>query len=508
MAPVYLVVRNLKEYRQDKECDKCNGNNFFLILVSGKKMASEIKNLLLGSNPLNVDFTLNVPVEQETMDVYVQLNEKVDDLARRDILVKNSEELHMLCGQITDLIVKFDEELARNVDRTTISQDQNDFLVKLSNLVVAFNTFFSVVSHIDHIANIYQKLKNLALIDELKTDSIKDILALSSTGTDGGSDFADSTKRTWNQRFEDILGVDRERTTIQSILKSTVFSDSYNFIIMYGPPGTGKSTLAQAIATEHSKGVAYVLNMTELLDPVVGVAERGIKSIFGLAESQGDQAMTIVLDEMDTVFSVDNTNQVIQNVRTALQTEIEGARKLTSNLVVVGITNYYKKLTDAIKRRSTAKILVDIPDPQTLPYFVQYYLLGPELIVQNVQLGQSFVEGLAVQLQTMANQNLVVTNANMKNICIAAKNSYFQQTSNFTIFAISQSKLLLLTNSLDYSNWGEKATTEANYEGLFEAKKRNKNLQIVVVPELHFFIDAFERVEFMSQEAALSYRET
>lgn len=142
------------------------------------------------------------------------------------------------------------------------------------------------------------------------------ILEKNKSNASGGDGFFKSCLRTTNQTFEGLFGIDNVRDRIKHLVDySALFTDQVSTIIFYGPPGTGKSSLANAIANRHSNGNIIIMNGTELLDPTVGVAERGIKAIFKIVTENKDTNYTIFMDEADVIFNKQTQTPVMRTVK-------------------------------------------------------------------------------------------------------------------------------------------------------------------------------------------------
>ena len=77
-------------------------------------------------------------------------------------------------------------------------------------------------------------------------------------------------------------------------------------VLLYGPPGTGKTLLAQAVATESEANFMYV-NITDVVQPYVGDAERHLAEIFALAKSSSP--CVIFFDEIQAMFGARARNE-------------------------------------------------------------------------------------------------------------------------------------------------------------------------------------------------------
>ncbi|MGN0796851.1 MAG: ATP-binding protein [Christensenellales bacterium] len=137
-------------------------------------------------------------------------------------------------------------------------------------------------------------------------------------------------------------------------------------ILLYGPPGTGKTHIVKCLAGALNCKIA-VVQTSEVLASVVGVAEKNVRDIFAQA-SQLDRCI-IFLDEIDSICSdrdsIDSRNT--KSILTTLLTCMDGFVKTTKEnqlRIIVAATNLPWKLDSALKRggRFETQIYVPLPD--------------------------------------------------------------------------------------------------------------------------------------------------
>ena len=123
-------------------------------------------------------------------------------------------------------------------------------------------------------------------------------------------------------------------------------------ILLYGPPGTGKTHIVKCLAGALNCQIA-VVQTSEVLASVVGVAEKNIRDIFAQA-AELDRCI-IFLDEIDSICS-DRSSDDARNTKSILTTMLtcmDGFMKTTNEgqlRIIVAATNLPWKLDSALKR--------------------------------------------------------------------------------------------------------------------------------------------------------------
>ena len=135
-------------------------------------------------------------------------------------------------------------------------------------------------------------------------------------------------------------------------------------ILLYGPPGTGKTLLAKAVATS-SNATFIELVASELVQKFIGEGAKLVRDIFKLAR---EKAPTIIfIDEIDSLAAerVDmgtSGEREVQRTFMQLLTEMDGFDNL-SNVKVIGATNRFDILDQAILRPGRFDRLIEMPIP-------------------------------------------------------------------------------------------------------------------------------------------------
>ena len=149
-------------------------------------------------------------------------------------------------------------------------------------------------------------------------------------------------------------------------------------ILLYGPPGTGKTHIVKCLAGALNCQIA-VVQTSEVLASVVGVAEKNVRDIFAQA-AELDRCI-IFLDEIDSICS-DRSSDDARNTKSILTTMLtcmDGFMKTTKVgqlRIIVAATNLPWKLDSALKRggRFETQIYVPLPDEKARRKFIELEL--------------------------------------------------------------------------------------------------------------------------------------
>lgn len=149
-------------------------------------------------------------------------------------------------------------------------------------------------------------------------------------------------------------------------------------ILLYGPPGTGKTHIVRCLAGALNCQIA-VVQTSEVLASVVGVAEKNIRDIF-MQAAELDRCI-IFFDEIDAICSDrgSDDSRNTKSILTTLLTCMDGFMKTTREgqlRIIVAATNRPWALDSALKRggRFETQIYVPLPDEKARRKFVQLAL--------------------------------------------------------------------------------------------------------------------------------------
>ncbi len=145
-------------------------------------------------------------------------------------------------------------------------------------------------------------------------------------------------------------------------------------ILLYGPPGTGKTHIVKCLAGALNCKIA-VVQTSEVLASVVGVAEKNMRDIFAQA-AELDRCI-IFLDEIDSICSdrSSDDSRHTKSILTTMLTCMDGfmkTQKPNQLRIIVAATNLPWKLDPALKRggRFETQIYVPLPDADAREKFV------------------------------------------------------------------------------------------------------------------------------------------
>ncbi len=149
-------------------------------------------------------------------------------------------------------------------------------------------------------------------------------------------------------------------------------------ILLYGPPGTGKTHIVKCLAGALNCKIA-VVQTSEVLASVVGVAEKNIRDVFEQA-AELDRCI-IFLDEIDSICSDRNSDDSrhTKSILTTMLTCMDGFLKTKKDgqlRIIVAATNLPWKLDSALKRggRFETQIYVPLPDEKAREKFIELEL--------------------------------------------------------------------------------------------------------------------------------------
>lgn len=181
--------------------------------------------------------------------------------------------------------------------------------------------------------------------------------------------------------FDDIAGLSdvksqMEVNYIQPARYPLLFPAIGKGILLYGIPGGGKTLLARA-ATAEIEGVAYFApSAGELRGKYEGETEKNISAIFECAQQALDEENSpyklaiIFFDEFDSIGGKRTNDPSMTRSVNALLQNMDGIKN-RPHLSVIAATNFPWSLDDAILRRFTSRIFVDLPDETAREYIIR-----------------------------------------------------------------------------------------------------------------------------------------
>lgn len=252
----------------------------------------------------------------------------------------------------------------------------------------------SKLTGLDQIKNTYRQYCE----DVMKSLSIlckNPPLPIQNNGGSGDSDGSDPyyTEKQWFSKeapklnFTNIIGVQDVkdafmvdvvaplRPELKGIYKKFRGEQIGSQILLYGPPGTGKTHIVKCLAGSLNCNIA-VVQTSEVLASVVGVAEKNIRDIF--AQASNLDRCVIFFDEIDSICSDRDSDDSrnTKSILTTLLTCMDGFMKTKKEgqmRIIIAATNLPWKLDSALKRggRFETQIYVPLPDKSAVEMFVR-----------------------------------------------------------------------------------------------------------------------------------------
>lgn len=186
-------------------------------------------------------------------------------------------------------------------------------------------------------------------------------------------------------RFDQIAGQTEIKTIlrreyINPFLYPGLFRNVAKGVLLYGVPGSGKTSLARAASNEIPNSKFFCPNVSQIRGKYVGDTERNIRAIFECAENEvrsGRARISIIFfDEFEQIGGSrkDNPGDLgLQSSVNAILQTMDGIEKL-EGVTVVAATNYPQRLDDAVVRRFTTRIFIDLPDEKAVEYIIREQL--------------------------------------------------------------------------------------------------------------------------------------
>ena len=475
-------------------------------------LATYIEQLLQNTTDMSatLDPSLNTPVSKSLVQQLTSIREMGLSLrSAKDLVFKQTQFASLMKEIINLLRVTGEEFSSTNGNGLVLSPEQNNFLQQLIEVTVETQTYLQLLVRVDVINRLYDQLSNISLLSSAQIQDIDSLL--SRNAVEQTQNFITSVTAFSDTTFADVKSLDDMITRIQSALKVLkYFGQAYLFIMFTGPPGTGKTTLARAIANYYSDGVYFNLDMSALLGQYVGEVEKRITELFRYVSTNRQKKFTIVIDELDIVLGENADNApYLTTLRNTFQTALD-SNLLGPNVVVVGMTNYYNKLSSVIRRRTTNIFYVDLPSLAVAVDYLLDQIYAPfRLVVRNESpqqvVASSYRESVLRYFSDIPNR--VFSLANMKNIArVAVESVMTNETVYVYNYPVDGQILKVVTSNLDCVANGNNFEVVSTNVFFNDMQQEGIVQKIFCIPSLEDYMSGYTQTPAMTVEEFNVYR--
>ncbi|WKA13540.1 MAG: putative ATPase/CD48 [Cotesia congregata filamentous virus 2] len=209
-----------------------------------------------------------------------------------------------------------------------------------------------------------------------------------------------------NTTFSQLSNLTLQKKLINSI-DSMNLKMKARVLCLTGPSGSGKTEYARAAANftinglmttadkqlQQQIGFSYLINIQDVLQRYIGVAEQALTELFQMAEKNINQKTVLIFDEIDKIVASNVTNDAVKTVAYTLQTSIDGKFNLRNHILIIFMTNFKDTINDAMTDRIDEFIYVDAPSPNEICHHLihktkcyNHTILSKDHILRNINI--------------------------------------------------------------------------------------------------------------------------
>jgi len=219
-------------------------------------------------------------------------------------------------------------------------------------------------------------------------------------------------------KFEDIGALDEVKQTLKELVmlplqRPELFTKGNltkptKGILLFGPPGTGKTMLAKAVATQCGANFINV-SMSTIASKWFGEGEKYVKAIFTLASKISPTV--IFIDEVDSLLGKrerTGEHEAMRKIKNEFMTNWDGLKsKDNERVLVLAATNRPFDLDDAVLRRLSRRVLIDLPSEENRVKILRVILSKEDMVDD-------------LKMEEIAKLTEGFSGSDMKNLCVAA----------------------------------------------------------------------------------------
>ncbi|KYR01092.1 hypothetical protein DLAC_02190 [Tieghemostelium lacteum] len=218
-------------------------------------------------------------------------------------------------------------------------------------------------------------------------------------------------------KFDDIGALDKAKEILRELVMLPLqrpelfrrgnLSKPSKGILLFGPPGTGKTLLAKAVANE--SGANFInISMSSLGSKWFGEGEKFARAVFTLASKISP--CVIFIDEVDSILGKrdKNEHEAMRKIKNEFMQMWDGLKtKENERVLILAATNRPFDIDDAVLRRLSRKLLIDLPDEENRVKILS-------IILQNECLSEDF------DIRAIAKATPGYSGSDLKNLSISA----------------------------------------------------------------------------------------